>query len=66
MSTALQTLRPIYDVPGAAEVWGVTPRTVYSWIYAGHIETVRLGRLVRIRGAEVGRIIDEGVPRSGQ
>ena len=35
--------------------------TVYAWIQEGRIEAIKLGRLVRIREAELDRLIKEGV-----
>ncbi len=35
--------------------------TVYAWLQEGKIESIKLGRLVRIRESEVERIVQEGL-----
>jgi len=34
--------------------------TVYAWIQTGQIQSVKIGRLVRIPESEVDRIVQEG------
>jgi excisionase family DNA binding protein len=48
------------DVPVTAKILGIKESTVRAWIHTGRIEFVRIGRRVKIPGAEIRRIIDEG------
>ena len=42
----------------------VTRQAIYNWIQQGRIESVRIGRTVRIPGDEVDRLLREGrMPR---
>jgi len=51
----------LYDVPAAARAWSCGERTVWRWIDAGLVRTVKLGRLVRIPTSEIERIAREGI-----
>ena len=44
----------------AAEMLGVSPHTVRSWIGSRRLGSVRMGRAVRVPLAEVERIVDGG------
>ena len=43
----------LLTVEEVAGMFSVTPRTVYRWIDEGLIHGIRMGRLLRIRSAEV-------------
>lgn len=51
----------LFSIAEAAARWSVSSRSVWRWISAGEIKTVRLGRAVRIPASEVERIAREGV-----
>ncbi len=44
----------------AAEMLGVSPHTVRSWIASRKLGSVRMGRSVRVPLAEVERLVDGG------
>ena len=48
------------DVPVTAKFLGIKDSTIRAWVHSGRIEFVRIGRRVKIPGAEIQRIIDEG------
>ncbi len=48
------------DVSMAATILGIKESTIRAWIHTRRIEFVRIGRRVKIPGAEIQRIIDEG------
>jgi len=50
----------LLKVPEAAEMLALSEKTVWQWIGARRIGVVRLGRAVRIKQAEVDRLMDEG------
>ena len=50
----------LLTVPEFALALRIQPSCVRRWIGARRIETVRIGRLVRIPSTEVNRIIREG------
>ncbi len=37
--------------------------TIYQWVAAGRIQSVKIGRLIRIPETELDRIIDEGMDK---
>lgn len=43
-----------------AETLGIAERTVRAWILSRKIGTVKLGRAVRIPGAEITRLVRQG------
>lgn len=45
----------------AAQVLGVSERSIYAWISSGAVTPTRIGRLVRLHVDEVERIAREGV-----
>jgi excisionase family DNA binding protein len=47
-------------VPQVAESLGVTEACIRRWILERKIATVKLGRLIRIPGSEIARLIDAG------
>ena len=49
-----------YTPEELAAMLKVTRQAIYSWIQQGRIEAVRIGRTVRIPGAEVERLLREG------
>ena len=50
----------LLSVPDYAAALGVTPACIRRWILQRKITTVKIGRLVRIPGSEVERIIQLG------
>jgi excisionase family DNA binding protein len=44
-----------------AELLGVSERSVRRWAADGRIETVALGRLVRVRPSEIRRLVRDGL-----
>ena len=48
----------LLDVPAVAETLGVCPRTVRRMIKDGRIPALRVGRSVRIRAADLNRLIN--------
>jgi excisionase family DNA binding protein len=49
-----------YTPEELAAMLKVTRQAVYNWIQQGYMESVRIGRTVRIPGAEVERLLREG------
>ena len=49
-----------YTPDELAAMLKVTRQAIYSWIKQGRMESVRIGRTVRIPGAEVERLLREG------
>ncbi len=58
-SASLQRLA--YTVGEAADMLSVTSMTIYRWIRAGKIRTVKLGGCRRISRAELERVLAEGL-----
>jgi excisionase family DNA binding protein len=50
----------LLTVKQSAEQLGLSPRTVWAWIYERKIEIVRLGRAVRIQQSAIDGLIDSG------
>ena len=48
----------VRGVPAVAETLGVCPRTVRRMIQDGRIPSLRVGRSVRIRAADLNRLIN--------
>jgi excisionase family DNA binding protein len=58
--------RPLLTVPEAATQLGLSARTVWDWLAQRRIESVKLGRAVRIRQAVIDRLIEAStVPAKG-
>lgn len=53
--------RLAYSVDDAAELFSVTRATIYRWITAGKISTVKLGGCRRIPRSELERVLAEGL-----
>ena len=51
---------PFYTPDELATMLKVTRQAIYNWIQQGRLEAVRIGRTVRIPGAEVERVLREG------
>lgn len=57
-------MNQLITVNEAADRFRCSPKTVYKWIYSGLIPehtVVRLGRLVRLRRADVEMMADQGI-----
>ena len=51
----------LLDVAQAAAILGLkSPRTLYKWAYAGRIPSIRIGRLLRFRHADLAHLIANG------
>jgi len=51
----------LLDVQEAAVLLGLkSPRTLYKWAYAGRIQSVKIGRLLRFRRSDLERLIANG------
>lgn len=50
----------LLSVPQAADQLGLSPKTVWSWVYQRRIGVVRLGRSVKISQAAIDELIHEG------
>lgn len=48
------------DVSVTAKFLGIKESTIRAWVHFRRIEFVRIGRRVKIPGAEIQRIVDEG------
>lgn len=51
---------PLLRVQRVAEVLDVAPITIWRWIRAGKVRTIRLGKAVRIPESELRRIASDG------
>lgn len=49
-----------YTPEELAAMLKVTRQAIYNWIQQGHMESVRIGRTVRIPSEEVERLLREG------
>lgn len=47
-------------VPEAAELLSISPKTLWAYVAARKIDTVRIGRSVRIPTESINRLIEEG------
>jgi excisionase family DNA binding protein len=47
-------------VPEAAELLSISPKTLWAYVAARKIDTVRIGRSVRIPTSAIDWLIDEG------
>ena len=60
-ASAGKTGRPrLLTVPQVADALGITQSCVRRWLLGKKLAHVKLGRLVRVLDAEVGRLISEG------
>jgi excisionase family DNA binding protein len=50
----------LLTVPEAAERLGLKPKTIRFWVWRRQIETVRVGRAVRISEHVVNQLIEQG------
>jgi excisionase family DNA binding protein len=60
MNTNQQPPRRLNNVTAAAEYLGVRPATIRHWVWRRQIDTVRIGRCVRIPQEALDRIIERG------
>jgi excisionase family DNA binding protein len=57
---------PLLRPEAVARLLACSPKTVYAWAASGSLPSVRLGRLVRFRPADVQRFVEghiEGAAR---
>jgi excisionase family DNA binding protein len=50
----------LLTVQESAEQLGLSARTIWAWIYERKLETVRLGRAVRIKQSALDQLIEQG------
>jgi excisionase family DNA binding protein len=50
----------LWTVKQAANQLNVSDRTVWAWVYARKLESVRLGRSVRIPQTTIDKLIQQG------
>jgi excisionase family DNA binding protein len=51
---------PFLTVAEVAEILRLNPQTVRNWIDAGTLPAIRIGRRVRIKRADLDRILEDG------
>jgi hypothetical protein len=51
-------------VPAVAEIFDLSPKTVWNWVYTGQIESIVVGRSRRISVEAVQKVIDAGMRRT--
>jgi len=51
-------------VPAVAEIFDLSPKTIWNWIYSSQIESIVVGRSRRISVEAVQKVIDAGARRS--
>jgi excisionase family DNA binding protein len=65
MASTAQTIPAKYlRVPAVAEIFDLSPKTIWNWIYAGQIESIVVGRSRRISPEAVQKVIDAGAQKS--
>ena len=62
-STGTRTIGLLLKIPEAAELLAIGRSTVYELIALGHLETVHIGRSVRVTTASIEAFVDR--ERSG-
>ncbi len=50
-------MEEVHTVREVADKLKVSERTVYSWIYSGRMQALKVGRAVRIKNSEVQRML---------
>ncbi len=50
----------LLKVTEVAKRLGLAKQTIYAWILTRKISSVKIGRCVRIKESEIGRIIEDG------
>jgi excisionase family DNA binding protein len=55
---ATDRVEPLLRPEAVARLLACSPKTVYAWAASGLLPSVRLGRLVRFRPAEVWRFVE--------
>jgi excisionase family DNA binding protein len=55
---AAERAEPLLRPEAVAELLACSPKTVYAWAANGLLPSVRLGRLVRFRPADVRRFVE--------
>lgn len=51
----------VYSTKEVAEILRVHYKAVLQWIKAGKLKATRVGRDFKITGAEIKRVLDEGI-----
>ena len=52
----------LLTVDQAAEALAVTPAAVRKWVWQRRLPAVHVGRLLRLRQADVAKVASEGLP----
>lgn len=55
---AVDAERISYSVPAAAEIIGVSPRTIYSYMSSGVLKTIKVGGRRLVRRVDLERLIN--------
>jgi len=58
------TTGPLMRIPDVAELLSIGRSTVYELIRKGHLETVHIGRSIRVTTSSVEQFVDERRSRS--
>ena len=64
--TEVAPVERLLTVPETANRLATTAGTVRNWIRRGRLHAVRLGRAVRLREADIRRIVDVGFHGNGE
>jgi len=55
-----KTQDALNSIPDTALQLGVSVATIRSWVWQRHIESIRVGRAVRIRQSAIDAVIEKG------
>jgi excisionase family DNA binding protein len=58
---APKTKDPLVSIPDSAYQLGISIHTIRSWVWQRKIESVRVGRAVRIRQSAIDAVIEAGL-----
>ena len=53
-------MKRMLTVKEAAEQLGLSPKTIWAWVYSRRLEIVRLGRSVRVPQNSIDELIESG------
>lgn len=56
---------PLISVNEAAHLLSCSPAAIRKWIYQRRLRAVKVGRLTRLRLADLEQLVAEGLPRVG-
>jgi excisionase family DNA binding protein len=58
------SIEPLLDIPRAAQLLGISPKTSRDWIQARRIEYVKVGTRVMIRPETIRQFVTENTRRA--